>query len=62
MIKMHKLGVILSLSDLAYRVRPKGHGGAGHMFYSESIAWAWAREQVALTGRPHDIFEMQVGF
>lgn len=62
MTKIHRLGVVLSLNQLAYRVRRVGAAGAGALFYSEAIATTWAAEQRTMTGAKYEIFEVQIGF
>ena len=62
MTKIHRLGVVLSLSQLAYRVRRVGAAGAGTLFYSEAIALTWVAEQRVMTGEKYEITEIQVGF
>jgi len=62
MVKVHRLGVVMSLSSLCYAVREVGRSGPGRTFHSEAIAIAWAREQEMLRGAKHEIFEMQTGF
>ena len=61
MTKIHRLGVVLSLNQLAYRVRRVGAAGAGTLFYSEAIALAWVAEQRVMTGARYEITEIQVG-
>ena len=60
-VKVHRLRVVMSLSQLRYDVRRRG-ARSGRTFFSEAIAVAWAHEESVRTGASYDVYEITMGF